>query len=95
MSKPERIIDPTRKYVRDLRDFYIHLSIWAVVSVLLYVVDLLTPGGPWFYWPVLLWGVAVAINAVSVFLTGRVLGSDWEERKVSELRTRAAHSMRP
>lgn len=95
MEKTENIVDPTRKYVRELRDFYTHLSIWLVVSVLLFVIDALTPGGPWFYWPVLIWGVAVAINAVSVFFTGRFLGPDWEQRKVDSLRARGAHSARP
>ena len=95
MSKTEEVTDPTRKFVRDLRDFYIHLSIWLVVSALLFVIDMLTPGGPWFYWPVLMWGVAVAINAVSLFLSGRLLGPDWEERKVGELRAQHPHSARP
>lgn len=94
MDTTGQIIDPTRKYVRDLRDFYVHLSIWLVASVLLLLIDLVTPGGPWFYWPVSIWGIAVAINAVSVFLAGRVLGAEWENRKVRELEARgsAQHS---
>lgn len=86
--------DPTRAYVRALRDFYQHLAIYLVVNVMLFVIDAVTPGGPWFYWPLLFWGIAVAINGVTVLMSWRVLGADWEERKVNELRQRAAHAGR-
>jgi hypothetical protein len=95
MEKSEQIMDHTRKYVRELRDFYLHVAIWLVVGTLLFIIDVFTPGGPWFYWPVSMWGVAVAINAVSVFRSGRLLDTNWENRKVEEFRARAAHPGRP
>lgn len=81
--------DPARAYVTQLRGFYIHLAIYAAVSGMLFLFDWLTPGGPWFYWPVLGWGVAVGINAVAVFISGHFFGASWENHKLEEYRRRA------
>jgi hypothetical protein len=44
---------------------------------MLAMIDLLTPGGPWFYWPALVWGAGLAIHILGMLLgTGR----DKEER---------------
>lgn len=48
--------------------FYKHLAVYAVVCVLLLVINFLTePGSYWVIWPVLGWGVAIIIHAVTVF----------------------------
>lgn len=86
--------DQLREYVEALRGFYVHLAIYLVVNLMLFLIDMLTPGGPWFFWPLFGWGIAVLINAVAVFMTGRVFGADWMNRKVDALRARAAHSGR-
>ena len=80
--------DPAREYVNQLKGFYVHLVIYIAVSVMLFLFDWLTPGGPWFYWPVLGWGVAVVINAVAVFVSGHFFGASWENRKLDEYRRR-------
>jgi hypothetical protein len=84
--------EQTRKYVRDLRDFYVHVTIYLTVNVMLFAIDMLTPRGPWFYWPLLLWGVGVAANGGAVLASRRFFVTDWEERKVAKLRAREAHA---
>jgi hypothetical protein len=36
----------------------------VAVNAALFVVDRVISGGIWFYWPLIVWGVAVAIHAV-------------------------------
>ena len=49
--------------------FYIHLSVFVAVILLLLVIDLLTSAGTlWFQWPLMGWGIAVVIHALSVFI---------------------------
>lgn len=35
---------------------------FVIVNIFLLAVDLLTPGGPWFYWPLLSWGLLMALQ---------------------------------
>ena len=49
--------------------FFVHAAVYAAVMVLLVVIDLLTsPGTIWFIWPLIGWGLAVALHAARVFL---------------------------
>jgi len=45
------------------RQFIANLVAFVVVNAALFIVDRLTTGGTWFYWPLLVWGVAVAVHA--------------------------------
>lgn len=48
------------------RRFIRSLSTFAVVNTFLFLIDLLTGGGWWFYWPLLSWGLMVALQGVSL-----------------------------
>lgn len=51
---------------------YIHASIYVAVILLLVFIDVLSsPGTIWFHWPMLGWGLAVAIHALAVFIFPR------------------------
>ncbi|MBI3140617.1 MAG: 2TM domain-containing protein [Rhodocyclales bacterium] len=78
-----------RRQVARLRGFYRHALIYVAVNAGLLLIDLLrSPGEFWVVWPLAGWGVAVAIHGLSVFFGGRLLGAEWEERKVRELMAR-------
>lgn len=48
--------------------FYKHLAVYLAVGILLIVINFLTsPDYFWVIWPLLGWGIAVIIHAVSVF----------------------------
>lgn len=55
-------IEASRQQSRQL--FIANLVSFVVVNAALFVVDRMTSGGTWFYWPLIAWGVAVAIHAV-------------------------------
>ena len=49
--------------------FYRHLSVYLAVSVLLVIINLsASPGYLWVQWPLLGWGIAVLLHALSVFV---------------------------
>lgn len=69
-----------------LQGFYIHLLVYLVINGGLFVINVLTRGRGgnwWFYWPLLGWGVAVFVHALTTFAS--VFTDDWRERKAMEL----------
>ena len=77
------------KQARELRAFYSHLAIYLVVNAFLVALDVLSsPDELWFYWPMLGWGIGLAVHGLSVFLGVHRFGADWEERKAREIMQR-------
>ena len=74
-----------RERVDAIRGFYIHLAVYVLVNLCLFAINMVSdPNSLWFYWPLLGWGVAVAIHALTVFWPVAAPGSDWEQRKIRE-----------
>jgi 2TM domain len=74
-----------RHRVRSLRAFYTHLTVYALVNFVLVLIDASTPGEPWFYKPLLGWGLLLALHAAQAYEMIPWLSHDWEQRKVDEL----------
>lgn len=73
------------EYVRDVKAFYQHLAIWALCSVTLVFINLMTaPGFFWAAWPVFCWGFGVAMHGLSVHEYFNFLGPEWERRQVQK-----------
>ena len=86
----ERRYQQARQRVRALRGLYLHLAVYLLVNAVLFLVNALTPGTWWFFWPLIGWGVGLSIHAtVTLGLLG-MLGPEWEERKIRELMGRGA-----
>jgi hypothetical protein len=48
--------------------FFVHVAVYAAVMLLLLVINLLTsPQSLWFVWPLIGWGLAVALHGLRVF----------------------------
>jgi hypothetical protein len=71
--------------IRALRLFYNHLTVFVIVNFILLLVDVSTPGPPWFYQVLLGWGMFVALHAVHTYELLPWTNRDWEQRKVDEL----------
>ena len=81
--------DRAKKRVEEFREFYQHLIVYLAVNAFLIVINLLTsPQHLWFYWPLLGWGIGLALHAATVFGSSKFWGSQWEERKIKELMDR-------
>jgi len=79
--------EKAKKRVEELRKFYGNLVTYAVINVVLIIINLVTsPGSLWFYWVTIFWGIAILLHASRVFiLKGRFLGEEWEEKKIKEI----------
>ena len=73
-----------RKRVEALKGFYTHAAVYVLVNIGLFVINLLAGGSWWFFWPLIGWGIGLAVHALNVFGSGPMLGRDWEERKTRE-----------
>ena len=86
MSEQETRYQSAKKRVEALRGFYVHLTVYVFVNLFLFLLNMLvSPDSLWFYWPLMGWGIAIALHALSVFGSGSRLGADWEEEKIDEL----------
>ena len=86
MSEQETRYQNAKKRVKALKGFYVHLTVYVVVNLFLFALNMLTsPGHLWFYWPLMGWGIATAVHALRVFGSGGRLGAEWEENKIQEL----------
>jgi hypothetical protein len=75
-----------RKRVEELKAFYSHLFVYLAVNAGLFLLNIITsPRHLWFFWPLIGWGIGLTIHGLSVFGTQKLLGKDWEERKIKEL----------
>lgn len=75
-----------REEVEEIKGFYIHLGVYALINLFLIVLNLITsPVYFWAIWPLLGWGVGLGAHAVATFGLFGIGSKDWEERKVREL----------
>ena len=82
-------IEKNQKYIRAkkkveiLKAFYIHLTVYILINIMLFGINLLTDAGNWwFLYPLGGWGIGLFIHGLTTFANG--YGSDWEERKIKE-----------
>lgn len=57
-----------RRHVDMRIGFYAHAAVYVVVNGFLAVLDLLRGGDMWFQWPLLGWGLGLAIHGALVWL---------------------------
>ena len=84
MNQAERY-EAAQGRVEALKGFYMHAVVYVLINIMLFAIDLFTSGGMWFFWPMLGWGIGLAVHAVNVFVLGGSMGRGWEERKIREL----------
>lgn len=82
-----------RTRARKILQLYSHVTIYVLVCAMLVVIDLATGssedtlvGLDWAYWPILGWGIGVALHASSLVVSK---SSSWEERKAQALYEKA------
>lgn len=75
-----------QKRVEDLKAFCGNLASYLIVNTGLIILNMITtPEHWWFLYPLLGWGIGVAVHAMQVFNYMPFLGRNWEERKIQEL----------
>lgn len=73
-----------KKKVENLKAFYIHLTVYLLVNIFIFIINLVTYEGIWwFIYPLGGWGIGLTAHGLSVFAESR-FGSEWERRKIKE-----------
>lgn len=76
-----------KKRVKAKKGFYSHLSTYVVVGIFFFVMNMMTdPFDVWWPFPMLSWGIGLAIHYVSVFgLPGtNILTKEWEDQEMEK-----------
>lgn len=74
-----------QKRVEEIKGFYGNLTSYVFVNIGLLVLNLATsPNHLWFFWPLLGWGIGVAIHGMKVFNYLPFFDQDWEQKKIKE-----------
>jgi hypothetical protein len=70
--------------------FYIHATVYVLVNLGLWAIATVTGRGPWNVWPLLGWGLGLAIHGIVTFigLRGEGLRERMVEAEVERLRRR-------
>ena len=86
MNTKETKYQKAKERVEAIKDFYIHLTAYVVVNLILFSINMIvSPDDLWFFWPLMGWGIGLFFHALSVFSSGPGFGADWEEKKIREL----------
>ena len=83
MTETERY-QVAQKHVQKLKDFWIHLAVFVVVSAGLTTLNLVkTPDKLWFQWVLLGWGAGILLHCFQVF--GGGIAKNWEEKQIQAI----------
>jgi fumarate reductase subunit C len=73
------------KKVKEIKEFYQHLTVYLLCNPVVIIVNLLTsPGYLYFWFSVLGWGVAIVLHGLKAFDRIPFFSKEWEERKIQE-----------
>ena len=67
------------------KGFFIHATVYVAVNLMLFLIDLVTPGPVWFFWPLIGWGIGLAAHGVVTFQPFSLFGGAWEDRTMARL----------
>lgn len=76
-----------RKKVEAKKEFYQHITVFVVMSVFFFTLNVLTaPYALWFYWPILGWGIGILFHYFEVFGFPAIpqMSEEWEEEQIRE-----------
>ncbi|PER12479.1 histidine kinase [Bacillus cereus] len=73
-----------KKRVENLKTFYIHLTVYILVNLMLFFINISSDSSKlWFLYPLGGWGIGIVIHGLTTFPFG-IFGKEWEERKIKE-----------
>ncbi len=74
-----------KRRVQQLKGFYIHLTVFIIINIFLFIVNFLTtPGLWWFLFVTLFWGIGLLFHGLSVFSRRGMFSKEWENGKIKE-----------
>ena len=84
----EQIYEQAKKRVEEKRGFFVHLTVYILVNIMLVLIWRFANGGgfPWFIFPLGGWGIGIIIHFLNVFVFGRKSNSAAIEKEAEKIR---------
>ncbi|KAF2332596.1 2TM domain-containing protein [Flavobacterium daemonense] len=74
-----------QKRVKEIKEFYQHLTVYILCNPIVIVVNLMTsPGYLWCLYCVFGWGFAIVMHGLAAFRYSPFFNKEWEARKIQE-----------
>ena len=80
MEKDEKYLRAQER-VKELKSFYSHLLVYCAIMALLIFIDYSDGGNWWVHWPIIGWGIFVAIQGIKL----SKISKSWEDKKIKEI----------
>jgi hypothetical protein len=88
---PEQIERIARRRVKAKMGWYLHATIYVVVNLFL-MAGALFQGKHWHLFPLVGWGLGLAIHGAVVWFKSSIMGFEWRERMIERERAALAKS---
>lgn len=73
------------EHVENLKSFYMHLAVYVLVMIFLTLLNYVTSSRWWVIWPMMGWGLGLAIHGATVLLEGGGLfNAEWEKKQIEK-----------
>ena len=84
----EQIYELAKKRVEEKRGFFVHLTVYILVNIMLILIWRFAAGGgfPWFLFPLCGWGIGVLMHFLGVFVFGKKSDSAAIEKEAEKIR---------
>ena len=86
MNSDKELYELAKKRVERKKKFYKHLNTYLVMTIFFVLLNMFTsPGRWWFIFPVLGWGIGIALEYLNIFgLPGIQPDAEWEKKALEE-----------
>jgi hypothetical protein len=80
----EEIYREARKRVEAKKGFFIHLTVYIIINIMLVLIWAFPGGGgfPWFVFPLGGWGIGILFHFLEAFVFSRQ--TDWERKAIEK-----------
>lgn len=84
--REERLYLKAQKRVKEIKSFYIHLTVYLLIIPLIIFINLrFSPSYHWFWYSVLGWGVGLFFHWFGVIGFEKIgFGKNWEDKKIKQ-----------
>jgi hypothetical protein len=84
----EQIYEQAKKRVEAKKGFFVHLTVYIVVNIMLVLIWAFAAGGgyPWFLWALGGWGIGVLFHFLGVFVFGQKSDRAAIEKEAEKIR---------
>lgn len=81
----EMLFQKAKKKARQIRDFYINLSLFCIVIPIIIFINLyFVPEFHWFWFSILGWGTGLIFHGLTAFEIHPFMKNNWEQRKIQQ-----------